>query len=180
VRGASETLPPAFYLRPTRLTAIDPTIADLARGVRGSPFERLTSLMETVRARIDYRAGVTGATTTAAEALRLNAGVCQDHAHVFIAGARAMGVPARYVGGYLWVGANGEDQASHAWAEAHLPEFGWVGFDPSSCTRPSEAYVRASIGLDYWSAAPVRGVRRGEGDESLSVNVRVQESAQQQ
>ena len=180
VRGAAETLPPLFYLRSTRLTAIDPAIEALARACGGNPFERLMALMEAVRARVDYRAGVTQATTTAAEALQGGAGVCQDHAHVFIAGARAMGVPARYVGGYLWAGGDDENQASHAWAEAYLQEFGWIGFDPSNRTRPSEAYVRASIGLDYWSAAPVRGVRRGDGEESLAVNVRVKESAQQQ
>lgn len=179
VRGAAETLPPLFYLRATRLTAITPAIAELALARGGSSFDRLNALMEEVRARLDYRAGVTQATTTADEALKLGAGVCQDHAHLFIAAARAMGVPARYVGGYLWAGDDGEDQASHAWAEVYLQDFGWVGFDPSNRTRPTEAYVRASIGLDYWSAAPVRGVRRGEGEEALAVKVKVKESSQQ-
>jgi transglutaminase-like putative cysteine protease len=173
-------LPPLFYLRPTRLTAIDPAIVDMARSCAGHGFDRLVALMETVRQHLDYRSGMTQSSTTAAEALRLGAGVCQDHAHLFIAGARALGIPARYVGGYLWTGSDGEDQASHAWAEAYLQDFGWVGFDPANRTRPNESYVRASIGLDYWSAAPVRGVRRGEGEESLAVNVRVKDSAQQQ
>ncbi len=180
VRGAAEPLPPLFYLRPTRLTAIDPAIVDMARSCAGHGFDRLVALMETVRQHLDYRSGMTQSSTTAAEALRLGAGVCQDHAHLFIAGARALGIPARYVGGYLWTGSDGEDQASHAWAEAYLQDFGWVGFDPANRTRPNESYVRASIGLDYWSAAPVRGVRRGEGEESLAVNVRVKDSAQQQ
>ncbi len=180
VRGAPETLPPLFYLRSTRLTAIDPAIDVLARSCAGSSYDRLMALMEAVRARVDYRAGATQSNTTAAEALRLGAGVCQDHAHIFIAGARALGVPARYVGGYLWAGEDGAEQATHAWAEAYLQEFGWIGFDPSNRALPSEAYVRASIGLDYWSAAPVRGVRRGDAEELLAVNVRVQEAAQQQ
>lgn len=179
VRGAAETLPPLFYLRSTRLTAIDAAIAELARSRTGGSFDRLTVLMEDVRTRLDYRAGVTQSSTTAAEALRIGAGVCQDHAHVFIAAARAMGVPARYVGGYLWAGSADENQASHAWAEAYVQDFGWVGFDPANRTRPSEAYVRASIGLDYWSAAPVRGVRRGDGEEALAVKVKVKESSQQ-
>lgn len=179
VRGAAETLPPLFYLRATRLTEIDPAITELAHSRGGSNFDRLLALMEEVRARVDYRAGMTQSTTTAAEALRLGVGVCQDHAHVFIAGARAMGVPARYVGGYLWAGSSGENQASHAWAEAYVQDFGWVGFDPANRATPNEAYVRASIGLDYWSAAPVRGVRRGEGEELLAVNVKVKELAQQ-
>lgn len=180
VRGAAETLPPLFYLRETRQTEITPEIADMALALPGKGFDRLVALMEEVRNRVDYVTGVTQSSTSASEALRLGKGVCQDHAHLFIAGARSMGVPARYVGGYLWAGSDSDGQASHAWAEAYLPDFGWVGFDPANRTRPSEAYVRASVGLDYWSAAPVRGVRRGEGEESLAVNVKVKESAQQQ
>jgi transglutaminase-like putative cysteine protease len=180
VRGAVETLPPLFYLRSTRLTAVDEAIRDLASSIPGKGYDRLTGLMEAVRQRVDYRAGATDSATTAAEALGAGAGVCQDHAHLFIAGARAMGIPARYVGGYLWSGGDGVCEASHAWAEAHLTEFGWIGFDPANRTVPGEAYVRASIGLDYWSAAPVRGVRRGVGEESLSVDVKVRETTQQQ
>jgi len=180
VRGASETLPPLFYLRSTRLTAADPAIEALAHSCSGNPYDRLMALMEAVRSQVDYRAGVTQASTTAAEALRLGAGVCQDHAHVFIAAARAVGFPARYVGGYLWAGDEGAEQATHAWAEAYLPDFGWIGFDPSNRTRPGEAYVRASIGLDYWSAAPARGIWRGAAEESLAVDVKVREATQQQ
>lgn len=180
VRGAPETFPPLFYLRSTRLTAVDAAIADLAQSCTGNGFDRLMAVMAAVHAKVEYRSGVTQSSTTAAEALKLGAGVCQDHAHLFIAAARTLGVPARYVGGYLWTGGDGEYEASHAWAEAYLQDFGWVGFDPSNLTRPSEAYVRASIGLDYWSAAPVRGVRRGEGEEALSVSVKVKESTQQQ
>ncbi len=179
VRGAIETLPPLFYLRITRLTAIDEAIRDLALAMPGKGYDRLTGWMEAVRERVDYRAGATDSTTTAAEALRVGAGVCQDHAHLFIAGARAMGIPARYVGGYLWAGG-GVAEASHAWAEAYVAEFGWIGFDPANRTGPGVAYVRASIGLDYWSAAPVRGIRRGAGEESLSVDVKVRDAAQQQ
>lgn len=182
VRGAVETLPPLFYLRTTRQTAVDAAIRDLALSIAGKGYDRLIALMETVRARVDYRSGATDAATTAAEALGAGAGVCQDHAHLFIAGARAMGVPARYVGGYLWAGEPGGagGEASHAWAEAYLADFGWIGFDPANRAVPGEAYVRASIGLDYWSAAPVRGVRRGVGSESLAVDVKVREASQQQ
>ncbi len=179
VRGAVETLPPLFYLRPTRLTAIDDAIRDLALSAPGQGYDRLVKLMEVVRERVDYVTGTTDSATTAAEALRAATGVCQDHAHLFIAGARTLGIPARYIGGYLWSGGDAVE-ASHAWAEAYLPEFGWIGFDPANRTLPGEQYVRASIGLDYWSAAPVRGVRRGAGEESLAVEVRVRETNQQQ
>lgn len=180
VRGAVETLPPLFYLRSTPLTAIDDAIRDLALSTPGTGYDRLIALMETVRRRVDYRADATDSTTTAAEALRIGAGVCQDHAHLFIAGARAMGIPARYVGGYLWTGGDGGCEATHAWAEAYLAGFGWTGFDPSSGGLPGEAHVRAGIGLDYGSAAPVRGVRRGAGAESLTVEVEVREASRQQ
>jgi transglutaminase-like putative cysteine protease len=180
VRGARETLPTGYFLRVTPLTAADERIrAIAAEGAKGANgFDRMQGLMEAVRDRIEYRTGVTDTMTTVIEATAAGAGVCQDHAHVFIAAARSLGVPARYVGGYLWAGGPVPIEASHAWAEAFLPDFGWVGFDPSNRTRPTEAYIRTAIGLDYWSAAPIRGVRRGEGTEDLDVRVRV--TAQQQ
>jgi len=183
VCGAAETLPPVFYLRETALTAAGPAIralaGDGARGVR--PLERLTSLMHEVHGRMVYQAGVTHSATAAGEALAMGAGVCQDHAHVFIAAARSLGIPARYVGGYLWAGENGGAfQASHAWAEALVADYGWVGFDPSNRTRASEAHIRTAIGLDYWSAAPVRGVWRGEASETLDVKVQVMQVGSQQ
>ena len=112
------------------------------------------------------------AATTAGEALRSGAGVCQDHSHVFISAARVLGIPARYVGGYLWTGQP-ESEASHAWAEAYVEDLGWVGFDPSNRICPTEAYVRSSIGLDYAAAAPIRGVRRGNAAERLAVSISV-------
>jgi transglutaminase-like putative cysteine protease len=180
VRGAIETLPTGFYLRMTPLTAIVPEIATFAAeiGDRLLPVDRLTALMEAVRRRVDYRTGVTTTMTTAAEALRVGAGVCQDHAHLFIAASRALGIPARYVGGYLWTGEAAPIEASHAWAEAYVAGHGWIGFDAANRTRPTEAYIRTAIGLDYWSAAPIRGVRRGAAEERLGVSVQVMSTQQ--
>jgi transglutaminase-like putative cysteine protease len=135
---------------------------------------RLHALMHGVRDRMAYRAGTTDSQTSAAEALASGVGVCQDHAHLFIAAARALDVPARYVGGYLWTGDDdAEYEASHAWAEAYVDDLGWVGFDPANRLCPTENYIRVGIGLDYWTAAPVRGIRRGVADEALSVRVQV-------
>ena len=90
------------------------------------------------------------------------------------AAARMLGVPARYIGGYLWTGHDGRDyDASHAWAEAFVPDLGWVGFDPANRICPTASYIRASVGLDYWSAAPVRGVRKGASTETMAVKVTV-------
>ncbi|HUZ71926.1 MAG TPA: transglutaminase family protein [Stellaceae bacterium] len=176
VSGAPEPLPPLFYLNHTPLTAASTAIAALEHeGARGAdPLARMTALMDAVRARLGDRAGPTNSAIAADAALAIGAGVCQDHAHVFIAAARALGVPARYVGGYLWTGEDRQDhEASHAWAEAWLDGIGWVGFDPSNRTRPTACHIRTAVGLDYWSAAPVRGIRRGPATATLAVKVQV-------
>ena len=181
VRGAPEPLPPVFFQRSTSLTEPDPAIEALAAAAADqvAPIERLTRLMHEVRDRVDYRLGVTHVATTAAEALRTGAGVCQDHAHLFIAAARVLGFPARYVSGYLWAGGDGAYEASHAWAEANVDGIGWVGFDAANRTRPTAAYLRTAVGLDYWMAAPIRGVRRGNTEEALTVSVEVDQAADQ-
>ena len=183
VNGAVERLPPTYFLRRTPATQPDDAIAALAAEVKGivDPLERLHGLMLRIRERIDYVVGATTAVTAAAEALAAGQGVCQDHAHVFGSAARCLGVPARYVSGYLWQGpSETPGEASHAWAEAYVAGLGWVGFDAANGVCPNEAYVRAGIGLDYHEAAPVRGVRRGVAQESLSVSVEVHHAAGQQ
>ncbi len=111
--------------------------------------------------------------------------MCQDHAHIFIAAARTLGIPARYVTGYLLMedtsdGA-GPAEAHHAWAEAWVESLGWVGFDVANRICPTERYVRLAAGLDAGYAAPIVGSRRGGADEKLDVSVAVQQqqSAQQ-
>ena len=114
--------------------------------------------------RVAYEVGVTNTHTTAADALKDGRGVCQDHAHVFISAARSLGIPARYVSGYLLAGTGDEpSDANHAWAEAWLDGLGWVGFDPANGVCPTDRYVRLASGLDAAFAAPIRGTRRGGG-----------------
>ena len=184
VRGGEERLPPAFFLRPTTMTARDAAIEDLAKGaVAGASddVERLHRLMDEVRRRIAYAVGASDTTTTAKAALAKGEGVCQDHAHAFIAAAQSLGYPARYVSGYLWTGDNAEPyEAGHAWAEAYVEGLGWVGFDPANGVSPSDAYVRTAVGQDYQTAAPVRGLRRGLASEDLHVEVRIAAIASQQ
>lgn len=182
VRDATERLPPRYWIRSTAPTAPDEALRALAGDVAmfEDPIVRLHRLMEIVRARIDYVIGTTDVTTTAAEALAKGSGVCQDHAHVFIAVAHLLDVPARYVSGYLLRPERGTAPASHAWAEAHVPDLGWVGFDPANNLCPTEAYVRTAIGLDYNEAGPIRGVRRGAASEKLAVAVDVQPAHAQQ
>jgi len=169
---------PAVFLRQTPLTALSDEIAMLADGIAAADLlDRLHLLMEAIAGAVAYERQATGASTGAAEAFRLGRGVCQDHAHVFIAAARRMGVPARYVTGYLLTEDEHPSAANHAWGEAFLPTLGWVGFDPANRLCPTETHVRLACGFDAASAAPVTGTRQGGGVEELSVTVTV---AQQQ
>jgi len=174
--GQPEPLPPLFFLRTTSLTLADDAIRDLARepAQTGGTIGRLHGLMGVIGQHLRYESGTTATTTSAAQALAARSGVCQDYAHLFIAAAKVLGIPARYVGGYLLTGDEPRVyDANHAWAEAYVEDLGWVGFDPSNQICPTAAYIRSSVGLDYWSAAPVRGVRRGTADEVMTVTVRV-------
>ncbi len=121
-----------------------------------------------------YDPAVTNVYTEVAEVLELRAGVCQDFAHLFTAATRAMGVPARYVSGYIHVPGPGGvmEGASHAWAEAWVPGAGWVGFDATHPVRAGENHVRVAVGRDYRDAAPTRGVYVGQATGTMLVNVR--------
>jgi len=101
-------------------------------------------------------------------------GVCQDLSHIFIACARSLGIPARYIGGYLLRSDDTPHQeAGHAWIETYIKDLGWVGFDPANGVCPTEAHIRVSVGLDYLGAAPVRGSRYGGTAEQMDVAVTV-------
>jgi len=177
VTGTLEPFPASFFLRQTAQTKPDGAIRALARSVQGENkdvLEVLHRLMSSIRDAIDYKIGETHVMTSASEVLAKGVGVCQDHAHVFISAARTLGIPARYVSGYLLNTDTGEEgEASHAWAEALVPDLGWVGFDIANTSCVTDRYVRIGVGLDYQEASPVRGSRRGGGDETLLVTVRV-------
>jgi transglutaminase-like putative cysteine protease len=111
------------------------------------------------------------------DALKVRAGVCQDLAHIMIALARRIGIPCRYVSGYLSPSQNGRDRsvegATHAWAEAFLPGLGWVGFDPTNDVLAGERHIRVAVGRDYADVPPSRGVFRGEAGSELGVLVTI-------
>ncbi len=181
VGWTGEAVTPGAFLRVSPVTALSPEIAAMAEAVHQS--DRLSTchaLMETVSERVAYVTDSTDAQTTAAAAFVNGRGVCQDHAHIFITAARSLGIPARYVTGYLLLEDGAAAPAHHAWAEALLDDLGWVGFDAANCLCPTERYVRLGIGLDAASAAPIRGIRRFAGRESLSVQVDVREAEQSQ
>jgi transglutaminase-like putative cysteine protease len=136
--------------------------------------------MSGIHEMVAYRPGTSDTETTAEEALEKKSGVCQDHAHIFVAAARSLGVPARYVSGYLMMEEKVEQAATHAWGEAHIAGLGWVGFDPANNICPDARYVRVASGLCYRDAAPVSGMRIGTPGEKLSVVVKVEDQGQMQ
>lgn len=179
VRGGIERFPPSLYLRETPLTHADPAIAEFAaqarRAAGDDTLSVLHALLERVHEAIEYdETSPTTAATTAAEAFALKRGVCQDFTHVFIAAARSLAIPTRYIGGHFFR-ADGAvvQEAAHAWAEAFVPDLGWVAFDAANCICATDAHVRVAVGLDYLGAAPTRGARYGGGEEALDVTVRV-------
>jgi transglutaminase-like putative cysteine protease len=121
-----------------------------------------------------YMPDVTTVSTGVEEVLRLGRGVCQDFAHVFIAVTRSVGIPCRYVSGYVYTGG-GElvVGASHAWAEAWVPGQGWAPYDPTHPGLGREHYVRVAVGRDYADAAPTRGVFVGSATSSLEASVEI-------
>lgn len=180
LRGHRELVPALAYLRDTPATTADAALKALAESaVQDDPLSQAHSLAFAVAGAIAYRPGTTHSHTTAAEALAQGEGVCQDHAQALIACARHLGIPARYVAGYLFSSEDGQPhEASHAWAELHVPGYGWIGFDPANRCCPDARYIRLGAGLDAAEAAPIRGISRGPGDETLTVTVAVQSQAQ--
>ncbi len=184
VRAEVERFPPSLYLRETALTSPDTAIAEFAVAAReaadGDVLGTLHAMLDRLHTGMTFDTDSTHAATFAAEAFALKRGVCQDFAHILIAAARSLAIPARYVSGYF-LRADGVTSlnAGHAWAEAHVPELGWVAFDAANGICATDAHVRVATGLDYLGASPLRGTRQGGGDETLTVRLRVAQAAQQ-
>lgn len=169
-----------MFERSTDLTLAGPQINKLAQDFKlDNTIEGMHALSAAILDRVEYVTETTHSATTAEQAMKLGTGVCQDHTHIFISVCRLAGIPARYVSGYLMMNGQTDQAASHAWAEAHLPALGWVGFDVSNGISPDERYVRVATGLDYQEVAPIKGVRfgpmGGELDETLVVSIRVEQ-----
>jgi transglutaminase-like putative cysteine protease len=176
-------LSPLAYVAETSLTRADEALAKFAREHSQMNGERRRLLLELAGAicdAIQYEKGATDVHESAAKAFARGKGVCQDHAHVFIACCRSAGIPARYVSGYLFTGKDGEI-ASHAWVDAWLgaDQGGWMSIDVTNRAPASGKHCRLAVGRDYLDACPVRGVRRGGGAEEMHVAVSVATSAQQ-
>ena len=176
-------LPLWAFLGQTPLTRPGPKIKALIAGVERSEegmVGTLHNLSSTIRDEVTYGSGSTEVTTTAEEAVMAGQGVCQDHAHIFIAAARSLDIPARYVSGYLMMNDRIEQEATHAWAEAYVQGLGWVGFDISNGISPDPRYVRVATGRDYKDAAPITGISFGAVTEDLTVDLAIEQQVETQ
>ena len=176
-------MPMWSFLAQTPLTAPGPKMRAIAASldpVDGDGLARLHALSRRVLDAVRYEIGHTDATTPAETAIAAGRGVCQDHAHVFIGVARLLGVPARYVSGYLMMNDRIDQEAGHGWAEAYVAGLGWVAFDVSNGISADARYVRIATGFDYREAAPVTGISYGAGETALSVDLAVEQQLVEQ
>jgi transglutaminase-like putative cysteine protease len=187
--GSGKTLPnPSDEMRSldllheSRFVQFDDDIRDFAsvNGASGSQRVLAEALCTKIRETFTYEPGVTDVHSPSSKVLAMRQGVCQDFAHVLIAACRTRGIPARYVSGYLYGGAQVErnDRASHAWCEVYLgPEFGWLGLDPTHDEFiVDDRYIRIGVGRDYADVPPVKGTYKGSSHEALKVVVWVTEA----
>ncbi|MCA9327966.1 transglutaminase family protein [Candidatus Saccharibacteria bacterium] len=167
-------------LLPSRFTESTPLLEKLVTELdvrrRDDPLTLLRELNQRIYEAFDYVPDSTHVHSPIDHALSTRGGVCQDFTHIMLALLRPLGIPARYVSGYLYAhngGTRSSSGASHAWVEAELPDLGWVGFDPTNNLIAGERHIRVAIGRDYADVPPTRGVFKGSAETELSVSVRV-------
>jgi transglutaminase-like putative cysteine protease len=169
------------FLKPSRFAAPSDLLYAFMREHniqrRDDPLTVLRDLNTTIYQTFEYMPKATRVDSPIDDALRLRRGVCQDFAHIMITLVRQLGIPSRYVSGYLFHQshnrASASSDATHAWVEALLPNLGWIGFDPTNNTLANERHIRVAIGRDYADVPPTRGIFRGKAESELSVTVRV-------
>jgi transglutaminase-like putative cysteine protease len=178
VRGTVERFGPSLFLRDTALTQADDAIRQFAQTVRadsgGEVLGELHGILDRLHEDMAHDTDDAGGAANAAQAFAAKRGPSRDLSHIFIGAAHCLGIPARYVSGYVrHEDGAGAQAAGHAWAEAYVPDLGWVAFDPANGLCPTDCHVRVAIGLDALGAAPVRRMRYGQGAETLAVAVKV-------
>lgn len=174
LHGTVEPLPPPLFLRETPMTVGEGELADFARMHLGGrvPLAGLHAMNAALRARFALSGARPEAGLSASDAFTREKVTPRDLAQMFIAGARLMDIPARYISGYCDL-QDSRRATPHGWAEAYVEGLGWVGFDPALGLSPQEHHVRVAVALDATGAAPVAGSRLGEGEESLDVELSV-------
>jgi transglutaminase-like putative cysteine protease len=158
-----DLLNPSPFAR--RTARLDEFAREIGLGRGDDPLATLRRLMGEMYSRFEYSPAATRVDSPIDEALLARRGVCQDFAHVLIALIRQLGVPCRYVSGYIFQdrdrGVRSSSDATHAWVEALLPELGWVGFDPTNNVMAGDHHIRVAVGRDYTDVPPTRGVFKG-------------------
>ncbi len=178
----ADNLSPLVFLRSTPLTIADNALVEFALPflaiVKDFPRDAAWQMMLKLRSHMTFQAGETDTCTNAAEAFAQKQGVCQDFAHIFLACAHAIGLPARYVSGYLFTDST-DHVASHAWVEVWLGD-NWWGMDIANGIEAGHQHLKLAVGMDYMEACPVRGIRHGGGKESHEAKAVVRMMNQQQ
>lgn len=174
-RDVYDMLLPDRYTQSTPL--LEAFAAEIGWSRRADPLSMLRQLNTAIYGAFEYKQHVTDVDSLIDVALESRRGVCQDFAHIMLVLARQVGIPSRYVSGYLFHRTEDHDRsdedASHAWVESWLPGLGWVGFDPTNNLIVSDRHIRVSVGRDYSHASPAKGVFLGSADTELAVRVKV-------
>lgn len=162
------------YLWPSRYVSLDEESGALSRELSAEdPSATVLGFLiragEAVADRLTYKLGTTRVDSTAQEVMALGSGVCQDYSHVLISLLRHAGIPARYVSGYL--GTVAQATAAHAWVEAWVPPYGWIGFDATRREICTGRHVKIGVGRDYADVSVLRGTYQGGANADLEVEV---------
>lgn len=170
-----DLIEPSAFTQPTDLLR---TLArEVHLGRTTDPLNAVRELNCAIHDAFEYDPNTTEVNSPIDEALSSRHGVCQDFSHIMIALVRQLGIPCRYVSGYLYHRTEDHDRsardATHAWVEALFPTIGWVGFDPTNALVTGDRHVRAAVGRDYADVPPTRGVFKGRAETELAVVVRV-------
>jgi transglutaminase-like putative cysteine protease len=166
------------YLSPTRFAPHTREMLQFAAAhvVQGNTFATAMNLMRAIFYSMKYEPGATNVHTSSQDVLVLQAGVCQDFAHLMLSVCRSYSIPARYVSGYLYgPSSTADNAASHAWVDVFIEGKGWISLDPTHNCPQTERYVRIGIGRDYADVPPTRGTYKGTAEEKLDVKVSVRE-----
>ena len=172
------------FRQPSHFAVWTPALLDFASSIdaanraRADPLTAVRAILSAIHGGFEYAPATTHVDSPIDDALNARRGVCQDFAHLMIAMVRHLGLPARYVSGYvapskIAEGSDPSSVATHAWVEVMLPELGWVGVDPTHNVSAGLRHVRVAIGRDYADVPPTRGVFKGDTSSTLSVSVDV-------
>jgi transglutaminase-like putative cysteine protease len=150
-------------------------VVNLMDAKKQSPLSSAIQLCDFVFKKFTYKKGITTVESTLDEVWKLKSGVCQDFAHILLVMLRLMDVPARYVSGYICPNKSGMrgEGATHAWVEAYIPFYGWLGIDPTNNCLVNDSHVRLAVGKNFSDCSPVRGTYRGTSNHTLEVAVSV-------